>query len=323
MAIAIGDRLPEATFRVMTPDGIKEITTGEVFGGKKVVLFAVPGAFTPTCHLKHLPGFIESADEFKKLGIDTVACVAVNDPFVLGAWEEKSGGKGKVLFLSDGNAEFTKKIGMDFDGSGVGLGTRSKRYAALVEDGVVKALNIEDSPGVAVESTAAKLLATGLRLASFPTLAEERRHALAGKLVGALIVVMADMAFDPMPADFVAVGRLLQPLPQLGILHRLPVRGAPAVLLPAFDPAGDAAAQIIGVGIELDVRRRFQRIERLDRGDELHAVIGGQLLAAFDLFAVRARFEDRAPAAGSRIAGTGAVGMDHHLGPLSHARAAP
>ena len=92
------------------------------------------------------------------MGIDTVACVAVNDPFVLAAWAETSGGKGKVLFLSDGNAEFTKKIGMDFDGSGVGLGTRSKRYAALVEDGVVEALNVEDSPGVAVESTAAKLL---------------------------------------------------------------------------------------------------------------------------------------------------------------------
>ena len=129
-----------------------------MFEGKKVVLFAVPGAFTPTCHLKHLPGFIENADDFKKQGIDTVACVAVNDPFVIGAWEEKSGGKGKVLFLSDGNAEFTKKIGMDFDGQGVGLGTRSKRYAMLVEDGVVKVLNVEDSPGVAVESTAAKLL---------------------------------------------------------------------------------------------------------------------------------------------------------------------
>jgi peroxiredoxin len=158
MTIAIGDRLPEANFRVMGPDGIKALTTGDVFAGKKVVLFAVPGAFTPTCHLKHLPGFIQSADEFKTLGVDTVVCVAVNDPFVLGAWEEASGGKGKVVFLSDGNAEFTKKIGMDFDGSGIGLGTRSKRYAALVEDGVVKALNVEDSPGVAVESTAAKLL---------------------------------------------------------------------------------------------------------------------------------------------------------------------
>jgi len=160
MTIATGDRLPEATFRVMGSDGIKSMTTRDVFGGKKVVLFAVPGAFTPTCHSKHLPGFIERAAEFKKHGIDSVVCVAVNDPFVLAAWEDKSGGKGKVLFLSDGNAEFTKKIGMDFDGSGIGLGTRSKRYAALVEDGVVKVLNVEESPGVAAESTAERILAS-------------------------------------------------------------------------------------------------------------------------------------------------------------------
>ncbi len=159
MSIKIGDRLPEATFRVLGPEGITPLSTKEVFGGKKVVLFAVPGAFTPTCHLKHLPGFIKNADAFKKKGVDTVACVAVNDPFVLGAWADASGGKGKVLFLSDGNGEFTKKIGLDFDGSGIGLGLRSKRYAMLVEDGVVKALNLEDSPGVAEESTAEKLLA--------------------------------------------------------------------------------------------------------------------------------------------------------------------
>jgi glutaredoxin/glutathione-dependent peroxiredoxin len=158
MSIGIGDRLPEATFRVLGSEGIEKLSTSDVFAGKKVVLFAVPGAFTPTCHLKHLPGFLDNADAFKKKGVNTVACVAVNDPFVLGAWAEASGGKGKVLFLSDGNAEFTRKIGMDFDGSGIGLGTRSKRYSALVEDGVVKALNVEDSPGVAVESTAAKLL---------------------------------------------------------------------------------------------------------------------------------------------------------------------
>ncbi len=158
MTIAKGDRLPEATFRVLGPEGITTLTTGDIFDGKKVVLFAVPGAFTPTCHLKHIPGFIENADAFKKKGIDSVACVAVNDPFVLGAWADASGGKGKILFLSDGNSEFTKKIGMDFDGSGIGLGTRSKRYAMLVDDGVVNVLNVEDSPGVAVESTAAKLL---------------------------------------------------------------------------------------------------------------------------------------------------------------------
>lgn len=129
-----------------------------MFAGKRVVLFAVPGAFTPICHLKHLPRFIDSADDFKKQGVDRVVCIAVNDPFVLAAWEEKSGGKEKVLFLSDGNAEFTKKIGMDFDGSGFGLGTRSKRYSALVEDGVVKILNVEESPGIAEASTASKIL---------------------------------------------------------------------------------------------------------------------------------------------------------------------
>jgi glutaredoxin/glutathione-dependent peroxiredoxin len=158
MTIAKGDKLPEATFRVMGPEGIDALSTDDVFAGKKVVLFAVPGAFTPTCHLKHLPGFIENADKFKSLGIDTVACVAVNDPFVLGAWSQVSGAKDKVLFLSDGNGEFTDKIGMGFDGSGIGLGTRSKRYAMYVDDGVVKALNTEDSPGVAEVSTADAIL---------------------------------------------------------------------------------------------------------------------------------------------------------------------
>ena len=159
MSIAIGDSLPEATFRILGSEGIDKLTTAEVFGGKKVVLFAVPGAFTPTCHLKHLPGFIGNVDAFKKKGVNTVACVAVNDPFVLDAWAKASGGMGKVLFLSDGDGEFTKKIGLDFDGSGIGLGTRSKRYAMVVDDGVVEVLNIEDSPGVTEASTAEKLLA--------------------------------------------------------------------------------------------------------------------------------------------------------------------
>jgi peroxiredoxin len=159
MSIAVGDSLPEATFRVLGSEGIDKLTTADIFGGKKVVLFAVPGAFTPTCHLKHLPGFIDNLAAFKQKGVHTVACVAVNDPFVLDAWSKASGGAGKLLFLSDGNDEFTKKIGLDFDGSGVGLGTRSKRYAMLVDDGVVEVLNIEDSPGVADASTAEKLLA--------------------------------------------------------------------------------------------------------------------------------------------------------------------
>lgn len=159
MTIAEGDTLPEATFRAMGPDGIQTMSAKDVFGGKKVVLFAVPGAFTPTCHLKHLPGFIANADAFKAKGVDDVVCLAVNDPFVLAAWAEATGAGGKVKVLSDGNAEFTKKIGMDFDGSGVGLGTRSKRYAMIVEDGTVKVLNTEENTSEATVSDAESMLA--------------------------------------------------------------------------------------------------------------------------------------------------------------------
>jgi peroxiredoxin len=158
MTIAQGDSLPDATFRAVGPDGIEAKSTKDVFADKKVVLFAVPGAFTPTCHLKHLPGFIENAEAFKDKGVDAVVCVAVNDPFVLAAWTQATGADGKVKILSDGNAEFTKKIGMDFDGSGIGLGTRSKRYAMVVDDGVVTVLQTEDSPGVAEVSTAEAIL---------------------------------------------------------------------------------------------------------------------------------------------------------------------
>ena len=158
MTIAKGDSLPDATFRAVGPDGIDSMSTKDVFGGKKVVLFAVPGAFTPTCHLKHLPGFIENAAKLREKGADEVICLAVNDPFVLDAWGETSGAKCKVRILSDGNAEFTKKIGMDFDGGGIGLGTRSKRYAMVVDDGVVQVLHTEESPGVAEVSTAEAIL---------------------------------------------------------------------------------------------------------------------------------------------------------------------
>lgn len=158
MTIAKGDSLPDATFRVVGPEGIETMSTKDVFGGKKVVLFAVPGAFTPTCHLKHLPGFIENTAVFKGKGVDSVVCIAVNDPFVLHAWAEVSGAMDKVTILSDGNAEFTRAIGMDFDGSGIGLGTRSKRYAMVVDDGVVEVLHTEDSPGVAEVSTAEAIL---------------------------------------------------------------------------------------------------------------------------------------------------------------------
>jgi peroxiredoxin len=159
MAIAVGDKLPEASFKVRTPDGLKDVTVGELTAGKTVVLFAVPGAFTPTCHAKHVPSYLEHLDALKAKGVDLVACVAVNDAFVLDAWARSSGAEGKITFLSDGNGTFTKALGLDFDGSGFGLGTRSRRYAMLVVDGIVKALNVEESPGVMDVSGADRILA--------------------------------------------------------------------------------------------------------------------------------------------------------------------
>ena len=158
MSISVGDKLPEATFTVMTADGPSGMSTSDVFAGKTVAAFAVPGAFTPTCHLKHLPGFLDHLKDFKDRGVDTVACIAMNDIFVLDAWAKSTGADGKILFLADGNGDFTKAMGLEFDASAVGLGERSKRYAMLVDDGVVKALNIEDAPASAIISSADELL---------------------------------------------------------------------------------------------------------------------------------------------------------------------
>jgi glutaredoxin/glutathione-dependent peroxiredoxin len=158
MPIKVGDCLPEANFRVMGPDGPAAKTTDEVFKGKKVVLFAVPGAFTPTCSNNHLPGFLKNADAIKAKGIDTIAVTGVNDVFVFDAWKKATGAGGKIEFLADGNGEFAKALDLVLDGSAAGLGIRSKRYAMLVEDGVVTKLNIEDAPGKADNSGAENLL---------------------------------------------------------------------------------------------------------------------------------------------------------------------
>jgi peroxiredoxin len=158
MAIKVGDRLPEAKFRVMTAEGPGWKTTDEVFKGKKVVLFAVPGAFTPTCHKNHLPGFLQNADAIKAKGVDAIAVTAVNDGFVMDAWKKASNAEGKIEFLADGNGEFAKALDMTLDGSGNGLGLRSKRYSMLVDDGVVKKLNVEEAPGKAETSGAEALL---------------------------------------------------------------------------------------------------------------------------------------------------------------------
>ncbi len=148
--IKVGDRLPEAEFITMTGDGTQRFTTGTVFAGRKVVLFAVPGAFTPTCSMNHLPGFVKEADAIKAKGADTVACVSVNDVHVMNAWGRQSGADGKLLMLADGNGTFAKAVGLDVDLTAHNMGNRSRRYSMIVEDGVVKALNVEDKPGVNV-----------------------------------------------------------------------------------------------------------------------------------------------------------------------------
>jgi peroxiredoxin len=157
MPINVGDRLPDATFTTMSAEGPKPMGTAEVFGGKKVALFAVPGAYTPTCSKQHLPGYVARYEELKGKGFDTIACTSVNDIFVLSAWSKDGGADGKVLMLADGSAEFAKKLGLDIDLSARGLGVRSKRYSMIVEDGVVKALNVEDAPPNHDKSSAAML----------------------------------------------------------------------------------------------------------------------------------------------------------------------
>lgn len=154
MPIASGDRLPDVTFRTMTETGPKPVTTAEIFAGKTMVLFGVPGAFTPTCHKTHLPGFLKEAEAFKAKGVAGIAVVSVNDPFVMGMWAKDTGGEGVITFLADGNAEFAKATGLDVDLAAAGLGVRCRRFSMLVEDGVVKTINIEPAPGVDVSSAA-------------------------------------------------------------------------------------------------------------------------------------------------------------------------
>ena len=146
MTISVGDKMPDGVFKVMKADGPGAVSSSEIFSGKKVVVFSVPGAFTPTCSKQHLPGFIEKAGEIKGKGVDTIACMAVNDVFVMGAWGEQAGAGDKVLLLADGNGEYAKALGLELDASGFGMGTRGQRFAIVVDDGVVSQLHVEE-PG--------------------------------------------------------------------------------------------------------------------------------------------------------------------------------
>jgi peroxiredoxin len=159
MSISVGDRIPDIEVMTFGSNGPERIRTGEALGSGKVVLFAVPGAFTPTCSDYHLPSYIIRNDELKAAGVDTVACISVNDPFVMGAWGEAQHVGDTVLMVADGNGEFTSAVGLEMDGSGFGLGKRSQRYAMLIEDGVVTVLNVEPGPGLTVSAADAMLSA--------------------------------------------------------------------------------------------------------------------------------------------------------------------
>lgn len=161
MAIKVGDTLPaDIKLKEMGEGGPKDVSVGEVFKGRKVVVFAVPGAFTPTCSMKHLPGFLEQASAIRAKGVDEIVCLSVNDAFVMGAWGKANSTQGKVRMLADGNGDFTKAVGLSLDASGFGMGIRSQRYAMIVQDGKVKELLVEPGPGLTVssaESVLAKL----------------------------------------------------------------------------------------------------------------------------------------------------------------------
>jgi len=152
MTIQVGESIPSSTLTTMTADGPGPVNTDEYFAGRKVVIFSVPGAFTPTCSAKHLPGFVEKADDIKAKGVDEIACFAVNDVFVMHAWGESSGAGEKVTMLADGNGAFAKALGLEMDASGFGMGTRSKRFSMIVDDGKVVELNVEEPGAFQVSS---------------------------------------------------------------------------------------------------------------------------------------------------------------------------
>jgi peroxiredoxin len=160
MTIKTGDKIPATTFTHMVDGKPSPITSDELFGGKTVAIFALPGAFTPTCSAKHVPGFVQNFDAFKSKGVDSIACVSVNDAFVMGAWGKDQGAGDKVMMLADGNGDFTRAVGLEFDASKFGMGKRSQRYSMLVKDGVVKSLNVEE-PGAYDVSSAEHMLSSG------------------------------------------------------------------------------------------------------------------------------------------------------------------
>ena len=228
MTINVGDKIPSATLKQLTPEGVKEFTTDEIFRGKKVVLFAVPGAFTPACSQRHLPGYVDKAADIKAKGVDEIACVAVNDAFVMGAWGKEQRTEGKVRMLADGSGDFARALGLELDLTKGGLGVRSKRYAMLVDNGVVKSLSVEAQPGQ-VDASSADAMLKALSTGPYRYLPCLRRRCGRGKddlilpacfgdtsarqRIGSFVFGMTGMTAYPNPGDVVRSRGGVEPLP--------------------------------------------------------------------------------------------------------------
>jgi peroxiredoxin len=158
MTIKIGDKMPSATVKAISSGDAEDVNTDDLFKGKKVALFAVPGAYTPTCSAKHMPNYLEHADALKSKGVSSIVCLSVNDPAVMKAWAKDQGALGKITMIADGSGIYANTLGLTFDGSAAGLGTRAKRFSMLIDDGVVKSLNVEDAPSAFEVSSADKIL---------------------------------------------------------------------------------------------------------------------------------------------------------------------
>jgi len=259
MTIQVGDKIPSVTLKQMTPEGPKDITTDEIFRGKKVALFAVPGAFTPACSQRHLPGFVDKAADIKAKGVDEMVCVAVNDIFVMTAWGKEQRAEGKVRMVADGSGDFVRALGLELDLSKMGLGTRSKRYSMLVDNGVVKSLNVEQQPGQ-VEASGADAMLRGLSLSRGGTASAGFGDAGPRDRVGPLVFRVTGVTAHPLPVDDVPGSRGVEPLPEIDILDRLLVGRAPVAPFPAVDPFGNAVAEILAVAVEPDTARALQRL---------------------------------------------------------------
>ncbi len=325
MTIAVGDHLPQVEFLSKTADGTQKLSTDVIFAGRKVVLFALPGAFTPTCSRNHLPGYIANIDAIKAKGVDSVVCVTVNDVHVVDAWAEHTGAKGKITMLADDNGVFTKAVGMNKFLPRFRHGRtltplfhdrRQRRGAPDQPRGKTRRQRLRrgyDPGAVVIFSSPLRGRRKTLVNCTLQSLTLERRHALAGQFIGPLVFGVARVALHPVPGDVMRREGRIQPLPQLHILHRLLVGGFPAIALPAVNPLGDAVFDVGRVHMHLHLAGPLEGFKRRDGAHEFHAVVGGLGFAAGKFLARAVEGKNGAPAAGAGISRTRAIRMNDDL----------